>query len=199
MQRARVAHWTTLLALGGAALMWAAAAQAQPDDAAEYGEELEPPPTWAGFDRVLGTGQWFWLQGKAMPGLELGLRRDWFELDLELSFVTLTDRSRDLDGRWAGNQLGAFAMFLPVRERWVDVSVGLGGDFYLLWGVHSEASEAALTPRAVVRFWPAEEVALTFTARSYLVHSSGLELGTERDGRSGPPVLLSTGITWRFF
>ncbi|MEY4551595.1 MAG: hypothetical protein RL685_7790, partial [Pseudomonadota bacterium] len=72
-------------------------------------------------------------------------------------------------------------------------------DFYLLWGVHSEASEAALTPRAVVRFWPTDALALTFTARSYLVHSDGLELGTARDGSSGPPVLLSTGITWRFF
>ena len=90
-------------------------------------------------------------------------------------------------------------MFTPVRERWLDVSVGLGGDFYLLWGVHSEAAEAALTPRAVVRLWPTEDLAVSFTARSYLVHSSGLELGTERNGSSGPPVLLSTGITWRFF
>jgi hypothetical protein len=189
----------TLLALDVAALAWSPAALAQAEDSIESGVETEQPATWGGLDRVLGTGQWFWLQGKAMPGLELGLGRDWFELDLELSFVTLTERSRDLDGRWAGNQLGAFAMFTPVRERWVDVSVGLGGDFYLLWGVHSEASEAALTPRAVVRFWPTDALALTFTARSYLVHSDGLELGTARDGSSGPPVLLSTGITWRFF
>jgi hypothetical protein len=198
MQGARWAQWTALLALGGAALVWSPAALAQ-EDAEPYDTETEGAGTWSGFDRVLGTGQWFWLQGKAMPGFELALGREWFELDLELSFVTLTERSSDLDSRWAGNQLGAFAMFTPVRERWVDVSVGLGGDFYLLWGVHSEAHEAALVPRAVVRLWPAESVALTFTARSYLVHSNGLELGTQRDGSSGPPVLLSSGITWRFF
>lgn len=199
MQQARFAHWMRLLALGGAALAWSPAALAQAEDEVESGTETEQAATWGGLDRVFGTAQWFWVQGKAMPGFELGLGRDWFELDLELSFVTLTERSRDLEGRWAGNQLGAFAMFTPVREPWVDVSVGLGGDFYLLWGVHSEASEAALTPRAVVRVWPTEDLALTFTARSYLVHSDGLELGTSRNGSSGPPLLLSTGITWRFF
>lgn len=199
MQQTRFARWTVPLVLGGASLAWSPAVLAQPADSSAELELTGEPQTWAGFERVLGTGQWFWVQGKAMPGFELGLSRDWFELDLELSFVTLTERSSELDGRWAGNQLGAFAMFMPVRERWLDVGVGLGGDFYLLWGVHSDASEAALTPRAVVRLWPSEDIAISVTARSHWVHSAGLELGTGRDGSSGPPVLLSTGITWRFF
>jgi hypothetical protein len=199
MQQARFARWTALLALVGG-LAWPSAASAQlADGEYEASGAAGEPATWAGFDRVQGTAQWFWVQGKAMPGFELGLARDWFELDLELSFISLTERSRELEGRWAGNQLGAFAMFMPVREPWLDVSVGLGGDFYLLWGVHSEAAEAALTPRAVVRLWPTQELAISFSARSYLVHSAGLELGTERNGSAGPPVLLSTGITWRFF
>jgi hypothetical protein len=199
MQHSRLVRWTALLALSGASLAWAPAVLAQPVDTGDGVQELGEPAAWGGFDRVVGTAQWFWVQGKAMPGFELGLGREWFELDLELSFVTLTDRSSDIDGRWAGNQLGAFAMFMPVRERWLDLSVGLGGDFYFLWGVHSDAREAALTPRAVVRLWPTEDLAISLTARSYLVHSTGLELGTERNGSSGPPVLLSTGITWRFF
>ena len=198
MQQAWIARWAAPLALAGISLAWSPAALAQPSDT-ELSETGEQPATWGGFDRVIGTGQWFWVQGKAMPGLELGLGRSWFELDLELSFVTLTERSSELDGRWAGNQLGAFAMFTPVRERWFDVSAGLGGDFYLLWGIHSDASEAALAPRAVVRLWPSADLAISASARTYLLHSGGLELGTERNGRSGPAVLLSTGITWRFF
>ena len=48
-------------------------------------------------DRVLGTGQWFWLQGKVMPGVELDMGRGLFEADLELSFIGLTESSRDLE------------------------------------------------------------------------------------------------------
>ena len=164
---------------------------------AESTEQAPEQTQWA--DRVLATGQWFWLQGKAMPGLELAAGRGLVELDLELSFISLTERSPDLDGSWVGNQLGAFLMLTPLRERYFDLSLGLGGDFYLLWGIHSGDREAALAPRVVARLWPLENLAVTFMARTYLVHSEGLELGTARDGGSGPPILLSTGVTWRFF
>jgi hypothetical protein len=150
-------------------------------------------------DRVMASGQWFWLQGKAMPGIELAAGRGLVEFDLELSFLTLTERSPDLDGSFLGNQLGAFVMLTPLRERYFDLNIGMGGDFYLLWGIHSNAREAALTPRVVARIWPLENLGVTFSARSYLLHSDGLDLGTARDGSSGPPILLSTGITWRFF
>ncbi len=206
-------RWSTLLALGAACLLRAPAARAQlegdPGDPAgdatshlihdETAAPADETETWSGLDRVLGSAQWFWVQGKAMPGFELGLGRERFELDVELSFVTLMERSSELDGRWVGNQLGVFAMFSPVRERWVDVSLGLGGDFYLLWGVHSDASEVALAPRAVLRLWPSEQLAISVSARSYVLHGSGLELGTARDGSASLPLLLSTGITWRFF
>jgi hypothetical protein len=167
------------------------------ETASERAPEAVPQTQLA--DRVLATGQWFWLQGKAMPGIELGVGRGLFELDLELSFISLTERSPDLDGSWVGNQLGVFLMLTPLRERYYDVNVGLGGDFYLLWGIHSGAREAALTPRVVARIWPLENLAVTFMARTYLLHSEGLDLGTARDGGSGPPILLSTGVTWRFF
>jgi hypothetical protein len=150
-------------------------------------------------DRGLATGQWFWLQGKAMPGIELAAGRGLFELDLELSFLTLTERSGDLDSSFLGNQLGAFLMLTPLRGRYFDLNVGLGGDLYLLWGIQSGVSEAALAPRVVARIWPFENLGLTFMARSYLLHSDGMDLGTARDGSAGPPILLSTGITWRFF
>lgn len=150
-------------------------------------------------DRVLGTGQWFWLQGKVMPGFELDLGRGLFEADLELSFIGLTDRSRELEGGFVGNQLGAYLMLTPLRERYFDVSAGLGLDGYFLWGIHPDAREVALAPRVVARLWPFEDLALTFSARTYLLQSDGLELGTARNGSEAPPVLISTGLTWRFF
>jgi hypothetical protein len=165
--------------------------------------DIEPDPPNAErtplADRVLASGQWFWLQGKAMPGIELAMGRGLVEIDLELSFLTLTERSRDLDGSWLGNQFGAFLMLTPLRERYFDLNIGLGADLYLLWGVHSGVREAALTPRVVARIWPLEHLGVTFMARSYLLASHGLDLGTTRDGDSGPPILISTGVTWRFF
>jgi hypothetical protein len=165
-------------------------------DAGTDAANLERAPV---ADRVLGTGQWFWLQGKAMPGIEFAAGRGLFELDLELSFLTLTEHSRELDSSFLGNQLGAFLMLTPLRGRYFDLNIGLGGDFYLLWGIQSGVREAALAPRVVARIWPFENLGLTFMARSYLLHSDGMDLGTARDGSSGPPILLSTGITWRFF
>ena len=35
------------------------------------------------------------------------------------------------------------------------------------------------------------------SARAYPLTSSGIELGTTREGGDGLPVLFSTGITWR--
>jgi hypothetical protein len=149
-------------------------------------------------DRALGTAQWFWLQGKVMPGFELALGRGLFEADLELSFIGLTDGSRQLDGGFVGNQLGGYLMLTPLRERYYDVSAGLGVDAYFLWGIHPDAREVALAPRVVARIWPLEDLALTFSVRTYLLESDGLELGTSRNGSEAPRVLLSTGLTWRF-
>ena len=149
-------------------------------------------------DRVLGTGQWFWLQGKVMPGFELDLGRGLFELDLELSFIGSTEDSRQLDGGFVGNQLGAYLMLTPLRDRYYDVSAGLGVDGYFLWGIHPDAREAAFAPRVVARIWPLPDLALTFSARSYLLESDGLELGTARDGSQAPRILISTGLSWRF-
>ena len=149
-------------------------------------------------DRVLGTGQWFWLQGKAMPGFELDMGRDLFEVDLELSFIGLTERSHELDSGFVGNQVGTYLMLTPLRNRYFDVSAGLGADIYLLWGIHPDAHEAAFAPRVVARIWPLEDLALTVSARTYLFESDGLELGTARNGSEAPRVLISTGLTWRF-
>jgi hypothetical protein len=192
-------HWCAPLVLGLAGIFFALPARAQPADAeAPTDAASESPADSKAADRVSITGQWFWMQGKAMPGIELGMGRGLFELNVEISFVTLTQPSANFDGSLLGNQFGAYAMLTPLRNRYCDLSVGLGGDFYLLWGIHSDARKGALAPRLVARVWPSENLALTFSARSYLVHGVGLDLGTARDGSSGPPILLSTGITWGF-
>jgi hypothetical protein len=161
-------------------------------------EEWEPEGRTSVLDLVLGTGQWFWLQGKAMPGFELAVGRGLVEADLELSFIGLTRGSRQLEGGFVGNQLGAYLMLTPLRERYCDVSAGLGVDAYFLWGIHPDAREAAFAPRVVARFWPLQDLALTASVRTYLLQSDGLELGTARDGSEAARVLISTGVTWRF-
>lgn len=172
-------------------LLLPGSAQAQ----SEGGEGGEGTPL---LDRALGTAQWFWLRGKVMPGFELALGRGLLEADLELSFIGLTDDSRELEGGFVGNQLGGYLMLTPLRERYYDVSAGLGVDAYFLWGIHPDAREAALAPRVVARVWPLQDLALTFSARTYLLESDGLELGTARNGSEAPRVLISTGLTWRF-
>jgi hypothetical protein len=182
--------------LSGTADAEEAPSQAAPDTPSA----AEPAATgnYLWFDRVIGGAQWFWTQGKVMPGLELGMGRGLVEFDFEVSLLASTQSSRDWDGSVLGNQLGVYLMLSPVRQRYVDLSLGLGGDFYLLWGIHADASEAALVPRVAVRLWPLERLGVTLTARTYLLPSRGLELGTRRDGSEAPAVLLTSGITWKF-
>jgi len=174
----------------------AQAEEAPADISAEA--EADPAGNYLWFDRVSAGAQWFWMQDKVMPGVELGLGYELIEFDFELSFVAPTRSSPDWDGTLLGNQLGAYLMLTPIRQRYVDLSLGLGGDFYLLWGIHEDAWEAALVPRVAVRLWPLEWLGVTLTARTYLFPSQGLELGTRRDGSEAPAFLLSSGITWKF-
>lgn len=182
--------------LSGTAHAEEVSAEAPPDTPAEA--EAAPTGNYLWFDRILGGAQWFWTQDKVMPGVEVGLGHGIVEFDFELSFVASTRSSPDWDGSMLGNQLGAYLMLTPVRQRYVDLSLGLGGDFYLLWGIHTDAAEAALVPRVAVRLWPLERLGITLTARTYLLPSQGLELGTRRDGSEAPAFLFSTGITWKF-
>jgi hypothetical protein len=160
-------------------------------------EEYDPN-SFSIFDRASLSAQWFWARDKIMTGLELSLGYRFVQLDLEASFVGLTEHADVIDASLLGNQLGAFLMFTPMDERYYDVSAGLGGDFYVLWGIHSEAFEAALAPRLQVRVWPLPHLGLTFNARVYLFSSDGLALGTDSSGDAGLPLLVSTGLSWSF-
>jgi hypothetical protein len=84
-----------------------------------------------------------------------------------------------------------------VRERYFDLGVGLGGDFYWLWNVHGDALEPALAVQAAGNLWVTPQLGIHASARAYPLAGSGLELGTTREGGDGLPVLFSTGITWR--
>jgi len=193
-----------VLTVAIAAASLASAAEPALDAAAEGSRDTESstetaePATPHLLDRFTATAFWFWADGKVMPGLELSGGKDWFQLDIELAFVALSKSSPDFDGTFLGNQLGIFAMFTPLRDRYYEVSAGIGADFYLLWGIQSEVVERALAPRLSARIWPLEHVAVTLTARAYPVHTSGLDLGTRRDGSDGSPLLITSGITWGF-
>lgn len=190
------------LALGCVACSFAPLARAEAGTSDEVvdtdADEGLGDPTASG---VLGspqlTGQFFWAQGKVMPGLAIGVGQRWVEMNLELSMLSLTRAAPPQNVTFLGNQFGVQVMFVPVREEHVDLGIGLGGDFYWLWGVHSDAVESALTLKAATHVWLTPQLGLYASARVYPLTSSGLELGTDRDSESALPVLVSTGITWR--
>lgn len=169
-----------------------------------HAQSDEPAASTAGGDRgserdfsSLFSAQAFWIQGKVMPGVAYGARLGFVELDLEASLLWLTEPAPPRGITHLGSQLGAHVMFLPVRERYFDLGVGLGGDFYWLWNVHGDAVEAALALKTEGNLWITPELGIYATARAYPLTSSGLELGSTPDADEGLPLLFSTGITWR--
>jgi hypothetical protein len=182
-------------ACGIAAAISTVEAHAQSDDPPTESEASPGAP--AKDVATLLSAQAFWAQGKVMPGAALGLRFGAVELDLEAALLWLTEPAPPRGLTFLGNQIGAHLMFLPVRERYFDLGVGLGGDFYWLWNVHGDAFEPALALKAEGNLWLTPQLAVYAAARAYPWKSSGLELGTTRGSEDELPVLFSTGITWR--
>jgi hypothetical protein len=180
-----------------AAVSGAPAAHAQSDEPATESEASPDADGPAKNTQTLLRAQGFWAQGKVMPGAALGLRLGAVELDLEATLLWLTEPAPPRGLTFLGNQIGAHLMLLPVRERYCDVGVGLGGDFYWLWNVHGDAVEPALALKAEGNLWLTPRLGLHAAARVYPWKSPGLELGSTRADEAGSPVLFSTGITWR--
>ncbi len=139
----------------------------------------------------------FWAQGKVCPGLELSLGGQWLHGTLEAALIFVTDSTPSFDGSLLGNQLGAFLEATPLQLPNLELGAGLGADFFLLWGISQNASESALAARILLRLIY-DPFSVSVSGRTYLLASEGLELGTSRSGSSGPAVLLTTGLTYRF-
>jgi hypothetical protein len=149
----------------------------------------------------LGEGglgvQWQWVQGKAMPGITLRLGRGLWSGVFETSLIWLTEPDPERRYRFLGSQFGAFLMVRPLRVGRLDLAAGFGLDYYPLWNIHGDEWQLALAARASGHVRLGSNVSLFGTARYYPVSTSGVELGTRRDGSFALPVLFGTGLEWR--
>jgi hypothetical protein len=141
---------------------------------------------------------WLFASGKAMPGITLraGHRLFWF--DFETSLVFLTERSEAFDTSLLGSQLGFYFAFRPLYGKRGELTTGVGSDVYGLWNLHGDSWEVSLSLRLAGHAWLTEKFGVFATARAYPLATSGLELGTKRDGTRGWPVMFGTGVELRF-
>jgi hypothetical protein len=164
----------------------------------EQDDGAEEPDSLPNLHRNLGLGaQWFFVQDKIMPGLELRGGKDWIWGHFETSFLFSTESSPVLDSSALGNQFGLYASLSPLNSERVEVHLGLGMDVYWLWGIHGDQGEIALSTRASGHYWFSRQFGAFASARWYPVSSDGLELGTTREGDAGIPVLFALGLEWR--
>jgi hypothetical protein len=172
-----------------------AAAEASSGSGGEGAEDAEkgaPSP----YEATLGA-QWLWASGKAMPGVSLHVGRRWVWFDVETSLIALTEPAPDDDIDFLGSQLGFYAMVRPLYGERGELAAGLGSDLYALWNIHGDEWQGSFSVRVAGGVWVSRRIGLFATARAYPVASSGLELGVERDGSRGLPILFGTGIEWR--
>lgn len=147
--------------------------------------------------------QWFWASQKAMTGVMLRAARDRWSGVLETSLIFDTnvpskdDRRAEQNSAFLGAHFGGYVMASPIQNRRFEVSLGVGVDYYRLWGIHASAWELALAARAAGHLRLIGGFGMFASARVYALSSSGLELGSYRNGEDGLPVLFSTGIEWR--
>jgi hypothetical protein len=148
--------------------------------------------------RNLGLGaQWFFVQDKIMPGLAFRGGHKWLWVHAETSFLFATESSPALDGAALGNQFGAYLAISPLNIERAEVHLGIGGDFYWLWGIHGDQWEVAFSTRLTGHYWLTRQLGAFASARAYPASTRGLELGTTRGDESGLPVLFTLGMEWR--
>lgn len=141
--------------------------------------------------------QWQWVQGKAMPGVTLRLGGGLWSGVLETSLIWLTEPDPERRVHFLGSQFGAFLMVRPLSVGRVDLAAGLGADYYPLWNIHGDEWQLALAARVSAHVRLTSNMSVFGTARAYPLGTSGLELGTRRDGSAALPVLFGTGLEWR--
>jgi hypothetical protein len=173
-----------------------AAGEASSEDAGEGAAQDSEPGAPPSYEATLGA-QWLWASGKAMPGVSLHVGRRWVWFDFETSLIALTEPAANDEIEFLGSQLGFYATLRPLYGERGELTAGLGSDVYALWNIHGDEWQGSFSVRVAGRVWLSRRIGLFATARAYPVASSGLELGVERDGSRGLPVLFGTGIEWR--
>ena len=156
---------------------------------------LPPPPPPAPPPPATLALQGFFVAQKVMPGLALRLGKYWGPR-FEASFIWTTQSVAPL-GSFLGNQFALYLEGTPVRSSWFELNGGLGADIYYLWGIHGDLTQISLSAEANLSCWFTPRLGALLGVRGYPLHTSGLELGTRRDGSTGSPVLISVGIEWR--
>jgi hypothetical protein len=122
--------------------------------------------------------------------------------DLDLAFVYINEDAEragfPTDDSFIGNLLGIHLVFRPVKRRQMEGRVGVGFDYWALWGINGDEYKMGLPIFVEGRYFVDRTLNVHLQVRSYLLASEGLGLGVDFDGDETQPVLLTVGIggTW---
>ncbi len=196
-------HLTPLAAAALACTLIATEASAQEEGCYESGKSGscgDPGPTAetkaATTTDIWTSVGWYWVSGKVMPGFSLFFG-ELFGGQVSVAPIWSTQDGNAPDETFLGAKFGLLAMMHPYSGEWVDLRVGLGVDIYYLGGINGDVSEVALAMTADATTWLTPKLGLFVGFRGYPLASTGLELGTDRSGDAGIPLLFQTGIRFR--
>lgn len=145
---------------------------------------------------VWGSAGFFWVSGKAMPNFSLSLGQ-LFWGEVGVAPIWSTDEFDGSDDRFLGAKFGLLGMIRPYSNRWVDLRAGIGADIYYLAGINGDVSEASFVVVGDATAWATKRIGFFGGVRVYPLATTGLELGTDRNGDVGSPLLFETGIRFR--
>ena len=147
----------------------------------------------AGFDADL-----YLAKDKTIIGLGVPLVFESFGIDLDLAFIYVNDDADRAgfsdDDSFVGNLLGVHLVYRPVVTGRAEGRVGLGFDYWALWGINGDEYKMGIPVFAEGRYFIDQVTNVHLQVRTYLVASDGLGLGEDFDGEEGPPVLVTIGI-----
>ncbi len=158
----------------------------EPDDSEDFEGEI-----------TLGL-QWAFASEQIAAGPVLAVGGEGFWLDLEAPFLFTTKEAPELTANFLGNRWGIHGFWAPHASKTVRVRVGLGGDFYSLWGIHGDEFKAALALRADVTYWVQPNLGAELGVRGYPLSSEGLSVVRGPGGLEGVPVFLTAALHYRW-
>ena len=136
------------------------------------------------------------ITSKPNAGFDLRLGRQ-IAARLEANLRWTSEPIEQVDATFLGVQWGAYLEGAPVSTERVDLNLSLGADIHTMFNIHSDFVELALSTAVSGTFWFTHELGAIVGVRAYPLASSGLELGTDRNGVRGVPVLATVGLKWR--
>ena len=146
-------------------------------------------------------GEYFLVNDKTIGAIQFGGEiNPMLDISADFGFVTSheDESSQGAAGRFLGSLFGLHLLHRQTIGQGMQLRLGGGLDYWSLYGIHPDEGVGGLVFLSEFRGQIVPNSMFFLRSRFYVVRSAGLQPGVDREGNESAPIVLSTGLVWRF-